>query len=125
MTITERMNYIYSLGKMARYDEALDEIAAIERAGVISPKLKMIKGAYIQLGESDKYNLEEAEACFREAIDLDDQNPEAYLELGWYFLNVKDLPENAISYFSKAKELAQRSVSEAIDGLSKAQSYNN
>lgn len=76
MTLKQRLDYVFSLGRSGRYDDALREIAEIEKSGRIVPKLKIAKGRYIQLANDlDDYTLDDSEKCFREAIELDSDNP--------------------------------------------------
>jgi hypothetical protein len=65
-----------------------------------------LKAAALQL--SDDGSLEEVEASLVRAIEIDDQYVDAYLELGWFRLNVLDDARQAEQDFAKACEILQK-----------------
>lgn len=83
--------------------DALDDILEAEGASV---DLLILRGQLIQLvadGRPDE--LEEAFACYQEALELDPNSAEAHEEIGHFLDDVADEPGEAVSFFRKAIEL--------------------
>lgn len=81
----------------------IDEI--LEREGPSAEAL-VLRGQMMQLvGEDDPEALDEALACFREAIEVDPRSAEAHEELAHFLDDVVDEPEEAEVFFRRALEL--------------------
>ena len=83
--------------------DAIDDILEAEGA---SAELLILRGQLIQLvadGRPDE--LEEAFACYQEALDLDPDSASAHEEIGHFLDDVADEPAEAIPFFRKAIEL--------------------
>ena len=93
--------------------DALDDILEAEGA---SAELLILRGQLIQLvadGRPDE--LEEAFACYQEALALDPGSAEAHEEIGHFLDDVADDPAEAAEFFRKAIELgAGPSAEEAL-----------
>ena len=83
--------------------DAIDDILETEGA---SAELLILRGQLIQLvadGRPDE--LEEAFACYQEALELDSDSASAHEEIGHFLDDVADEPAEAIPFFRKAIEL--------------------
>ena len=119
--IVELRHRVARLGA-ARPDDidALDDILEAEGA---SAELLILRGQLIQLvagGREDE--LEEAFACYREALELDPRSAEAHEEIGHFLDDVADDPAEAVPFFRKAIELgagpsAQEGLQSALSQL--------
>jgi len=102
--------------------DAIDDILEAEGGSV---ELLILRGQLIQLvanGRPDE--LEEAFACYQEAIELDPDSAEAHEEIGHFLDGVADEPGEAVPFFRKAIELgAGASAEEGLrDVLSQLES---
>jgi tetratricopeptide (TPR) repeat protein len=94
----------------------IDEIDDILDEEGPSVGLLVLRGQLIQLvagGGQDE--LEEALACYREALDLDPDSALALEEIGHFLDDVADRPEQALPFFRRAIELGAGPSAE--DGL--------
>ena len=83
--------------------DTLDDILEAEGPSV---ELLILRGQLIQLmadGRPDE--LEEAFACYQEALELDPDSASAHEEIGHFLDDVADEPEEAVPFFRKAIEL--------------------
>ena len=83
--------------------DALDDM--LEAQGP-SAGLLILRGQLIQLvadGRPDE--LDEAFACYQEALELDPDSAEAHEEIGHFLDDLADDPAEAVPYFRKAIEL--------------------
>ena len=83
--------------------DAIDDILEAEGASV---ELLILRGQLIQLvadGRPDE--LEEAFACYQDALELDPDSAYAHEEIGHFLDDVADEPAEAIPFFRKAIEL--------------------
>jgi tetratricopeptide (TPR) repeat protein len=101
--------------------EAIDDILETEGPNV---ELLVLRGQLIQLvanGRPDE--LEEAFACYQEALELDPDSAEAHEEIGHFLDDVADDPAEAASFFRRAIQLgagasAHEGLREALSQLS-------
>jgi tetratricopeptide (TPR) repeat protein len=83
--------------------EDIDEIDDMLEAEGPSVELLILRGQLIQLvGEGDREALEEAFACYREALELDPDSAVANEEIGHFLDDVADDPVEAVPFFRKA-----------------------
>jgi tetratricopeptide (TPR) repeat protein len=93
--------------------DAVDDILDAEGATV---ELLILRGQLIQLLAGNRpEELEEAFACYQEALELDPASAAAYEEIGHFLDDVADEPEEALPFFRKALELGAGPT--AADGL--------
>ncbi len=86
--------------------EDIDEVDDILEAEGPSAELLILRGQLIQLvadGRPDA--LEEAFACYEEALDLEPDSASAHEEIGHFLDDIADEPREAVSFFRKAIEL--------------------
>jgi tetratricopeptide (TPR) repeat protein len=113
--------------RVSRLGEASpDDIDAIDdmlEAEGVSVDLLILRGQLIQLvaGAGDD-EMEEAFACYQEALDLDPGSAAAHEEIGHFLDDVADRPDEALPFFRKAIELgagptAEEGLREALDQL--------
>jgi len=84
----------------------IDSIDDILEAEGVSVELLILRGQLIQLvadGRADE--LEEAFACYQEALELDPASAEAHEEIGHFLDDVAEDPREAAIFFRKAIEL--------------------
>jgi hypothetical protein len=98
-------------GDIAR---ALLLIAELELGVGRSPRLLVLKAACLQL--SDGTSLTEVEESLLDAIEMDDEYVDAYIELGWFRLSVEDDAIRAEKTFDKARQLLRKLNTEAVRG---------
>jgi tetratricopeptide (TPR) repeat protein len=83
--------------------DAIDDI--LEAIGP-SAELLVLRGQLIQLVAGDRpEDLDEALACYQEALELDPGSAEAHEEIGHFLDDVADDPAEAVPFFRKAIEL--------------------
>lgn len=84
---------------------------------VLSPGELVLKGQAILVGSDDEsFSLEDAEASYREALELDSDYLPALLELAWYYHAVQDDSRKALPYFESAVKRARQVLTEAARG---------
>ncbi len=84
----------------------IDEIDAILEAEGPSVEMLILRGQLIQLvADGGDDELDEAFACYQEAIELDPASAEAHEEIGHFLDDVADEPAEAVPFFRKAIEL--------------------
>jgi tetratricopeptide (TPR) repeat protein len=96
--------------------DAIDDLLDSEGPSV---ELLIVRGQLMQLvvdGGEDE--LEEAFACYREALDLDPNSALAHEEIGHFLDDVADQPEEALPFFRRA--IALGAGPSAEDGLREA-----
>jgi tetratricopeptide (TPR) repeat protein len=87
-------------------DEDVDAVDDILEAEGASAELLVLRGQLIQLIADDHpEELEEALACFQEALEIDPTSAEAHEEIGHFLDDVADDPAEAVPFFRKAIEL--------------------
>jgi tetratricopeptide (TPR) repeat protein len=96
-----------------KFDEALELIEQIPE-NFRTSEIFLLKGICIQLSENLKFNLNEAEYSFKKAIELDSNNIEAKIELGWFYFNVLDQSKEADKEFGDALEIIKSKLSEHL-----------
>ena len=90
-------------GATERDVEAVDDILEAEGANA---ELLVLRGQLIQLvAEGRPDELEEALACFEQALELDPRSAEAHEEIGHFLDGVAEDPAEAVPFFRKAIEL--------------------
>ena len=96
--------------RVARFGVAspddIDAVDDILEAEGVSVDLLILRGQLIQLvadGRPDE--LEEAFACYQEALELDPRSAEAHEEIGHFLDDVAEEPGEAVPFFRKAIEL--------------------
>jgi tetratricopeptide (TPR) repeat protein len=91
----------------------IDEIDAILETEGPSSEMLILRGQLIQLvADGGDDELEEAFACYQQAIELDPDSAEAHEEIGHFLDDFADEPAEAISYFRKAIELGAGATAE-------------
>jgi len=100
--------------------DAIDDILEAEGPSV---ELLILRGQLIQLvADGRPEELEEAFACYEEALELDPTSAEAHEEIGHFLDDLGDEPAEAVPFFRKAIELgagpsAQEGLRCALDQL--------
>jgi tetratricopeptide (TPR) repeat protein len=83
--------------------DAIDDILEAEGPSV---ELLILRGQLIQLvAGTGPDELEEAFACYQEALELDPESASAHEEIGHFLDDVADDPAEALPFFRKAIEL--------------------
>jgi tetratricopeptide (TPR) repeat protein len=100
--------------KTQRWEEALTRVDDLLAANPFAAQLYLLRGQLIQLqGDNTAYSLEDAEAAFRRALELDDTSLDALVELMHFYDAVGTDTTKAIKYARKVKTLAQKALDEA------------
>lgn len=119
--IVELRRRVSRLGTARPEDiDVLDDILEAEGP---SAEMLILRGQLIQLvadGREDE--LDEALACYQEAIELDPSSADAHEEIGHFLDDLADDPAEAVPYFRKALELgagpsAQEGLESALSQL--------
>ena len=92
-----------------------DSLRAVEIALQEHPhsvQLWCLRGTLIQLdnGGDNVYQLDDALASYRKAIELDPGCAQAYEEIGHFHDAILDEPEQAQAYFQKSHELQSKNA---------------
>jgi len=81
----------HNLHQIGEYDKALVELKSIEKQHPLPPNVLVLKGSCIQLASEElSYKLTDAEAAFKEALEIDKKHTDALLDLGYLYLRVYD-----------------------------------
>jgi tetratricopeptide (TPR) repeat protein len=100
-----------------RFDEALGVIEQARPSEGCCADLLVWKAKCLQLG--DHATLDEVEGTLRDAIACDEENVDAWGELGWFLLNVRDQAEKAQEAFVRALRIQAKANTEVLIGLVK------
>jgi Tfp pilus assembly protein PilF len=99
--------------------EDVDEIDDILESDGPSVDALILRGQLIQLvAEGNPEELEEALACYQEALALDPGSATAHEEIGHFLDDVAEQPDEAASFFRKAIQLGAGASAE--EGLREA-----
>lgn len=87
-----------------------------------SAELWILRGDAIQLSDGEDYELDDAEASYRNAIQLDPDCAAAYESLGYFTYAVLDDARASLQFFQKAISLgagpsAQQGLQDAEDEI--------
>ena len=115
-TASKFLATIESLMHARQFDEALRQIEESGQ-GMLSPRLWVLRGICLQLANCTELPLDEAKKSFQHALDLDGQCLDAWIELGYYVLNVEDNARDAEAIFLKAAQLLSEVKKEIGKGL--------
>ena len=110
----------HELRTAEEFDEALVELARVEKHHKLPPNILVLKGICILLAKKSGYGLDDAETAFKAALAVDKEYVDALLELGYLYLYVHNDAQESIPYFRKAIELARSQMSNAVQGLAEA-----
>jgi Flp pilus assembly protein TadD len=102
-------------------EQALAEVRRLMQDWPDNPHLLILWADLIQMQEEDEGpSLEEAQAAYLRAAELDDQSPAPLIELGHFLYAVEDDAGAASKYFTRAIRLCKRLLNEALRGQAKA-----
>lgn len=102
--------------KAENFDLALSTYRGLEDEFLPSNMLVM-KSTAIQLAEySHGYTLQDAREALFFALELDPENPEILMELGYFHYAVDDNPKEAIPFFEKAISNSRNIYRDSIVG---------
>ncbi len=104
--------------KLRKFEEALSLIEQIPE-NFMTSEILILKGLCIQLSENLKYDLKDAELSLKKAIELDSNNLDAKMELGWFYYNVLNESEESYHLFGQALEDIQSKLTELLEGFMK------
>lgn len=113
----ELLRELGSLAQAADYDGALETLTRLEFGRRLDPRELVLKGRCVQLGSGQLFDLNDAEKCFLDALDLDPEYVSALLELGWYYFAVQNDAARALPFFEKGVALAREGLQEAENGV--------
>jgi len=104
------LSEVRRLFHLRRYDDILNLLEK-SKDKIIYPEIYVLKGTCIQLGDlENKYQLSDVELAYKNAIAIDSEYIEAWLELGWFYLCVNDDAIHAVNFFKKASDIAYSKV---------------
>jgi hypothetical protein len=87
-------------------------------ANPLAAQLYLLRGQLIQLqSESTAYALDDAEAAFKSALELDETYVDALVERMHFYDAVCADPPKALAYAKQVRALAQKALDEASDVL--------
>jgi tetratricopeptide (TPR) repeat protein len=100
--------------KAKKWEEALAQVDTLLVANPLTAQLYLLRGQLIQLqGENTAYTLDDAEAAFKRALELDGTYFDALVELMHFYDAVCADPSKALAYAKQVKALAQKALDEA------------
>lgn len=109
--------------RAARYDRALSIVSRLLAEWPDNPRLLMMWGDLVQLQPDETGpTLDEAKASLERAVELDEESPDGWKELGHFLSAVEDDAAGANRCFDKAVALCKQALAEAL--LAKAQSLS-
>jgi tetratricopeptide (TPR) repeat protein len=104
--------------KAKKWEEALAQVDTLLAANPLAAQLYLLRGQLIQLqGENTACALDDAEAAFKRALELDGTYFDALVELMHFYDAVCADPPKALAYAKQVKALAQKALDEASDML--------
>jgi tetratricopeptide (TPR) repeat protein len=77
----------------------------------------VLRSRCLQLDEGGAEGLIEAEQALKQALDIDDGDPEILNDLAFFYFAVEDDYRRAMPLFEKAVEISQRLLGEAVSGM--------
>ncbi len=109
--------------RSGRYDRALAVVSRLLKDWPDNPQLLTMWGGLVQLQSTDTAaTLDEAKAALERAVELGEDSPEAWKELGHFLSAVEDDAQGASRCFDKAVALCKGTLAEAL--LAKADSLS-
>jgi tetratricopeptide (TPR) repeat protein len=100
--------------KTKKWEEALTKVDALLASNPFAAQLYLLRGQLIQLqDDSTAYALDDAEAAFKRALELDNTYLDALVELMHFYDAVCADSPKAVTYAKKVKALAQKALDEA------------
>jgi tetratricopeptide (TPR) repeat protein len=116
-----RLEKIRRLCDKKQHARAFEETTQLLKHTPDNPQILILWANLLQLQEEEKGpGLEEAKGALQRAVDLDDQSPSAWIELGYYLYALEDDNKAALKCFDEAVALARRLLKEALVGKVKA-----
>src|SRR2546429_4002267 len=104
--------------KAKKWEEALAQVDTLLAANPVAAQLYLLRGQLIQLqSENTAYTLDDAEAAFNKAHELDGTYFDALVELMHFYDAVWADSPKALAYAKQVKALAQKALDEAGDVL--------
>lgn len=103
------------LAAAGEYDKALRVVEDLCKDADAWPDLLVLKGDLIQVTDEGAYTLEDAEAAYNEAIEIDPAHVEAYTELSELYASVLDEPEKARNVRQQGKDAILRAWKKLAD----------
>jgi hypothetical protein len=108
---------IRSLCASGEVEQALGVIAGAEVAGIRTADLLVWKARCLQL--SGDGPLGEVEEALQAALTADDRSVDAWVEWGWFLLNVRDRSDSAAEAFGRARDLLRPVNTDVALGLAR------
>ena len=109
---------LQGLLKAKRWQKALAQVDALLASNPLAAQLHLLRGQLIQLqSESTAYALDDAEAAFKRALELDGTYFDALVELMHFYDAVCADTPKAMVYATQVKALAQKALDDASDVL--------
>ena len=100
--------------KTKKWEEALTKVDELLASNPFAAQLYLLRGQLIQLqDDSTAYALDDAEAAFKRALELENTSLDALVELMHFYDAVCADTPKAIRYAKKVKALAQKALDEA------------
>ena len=101
------------------FSSALKLLHDSETLQQLTPRDLLLKGRILQLADGGESNLEEAEAALASALEMDEHNIEAMIELGYFYYAVADDTKKAKRLFDRAISLSREMLGDAVLGKGK------
>lgn len=109
---------LQGLLKVKRWKKALAQVDALLASNPLAAQLYLLRGQLIQLqGKSTAYALDDAEAAFKRALELDETYFDALVELMHFYDAVCADTPKTMAYAKQVKALAQKVLDDASDVL--------
>jgi len=117
MTAIEYLVRAQSAYEAKQYVQALSLIADAEAEGKACAESLLLKGACIQLAEGTDFPVDYALRAYDDVLSSQPHNARAWLEKGFFLLNVSDSASPAKVCFSEAARLFGGLLEMALAGL--------
>jgi len=115
--INDALRDIRRLYEEKQFDRALATIDLYVGSSDTPTEILILKGRLIQLSESGRYSIDEAEKCFLDVLERDKNNISALIEMGWLNSNVKGDADSGKRYFLSALGICEDLTEEIQRGL--------
>ncbi|MCB0722911.1 MAG: hypothetical protein KDC42_11460 [Ignavibacteriae bacterium] len=108
------INEIRGLIADKNFEKAFEILEIHISNGSTNPIIYVLKGNLIQVSDIDNYELDECEALYKKAIELDNEFIDGYVELGAYYHSIKNDSRKGLPFFIRAFELSNRKNEEVL-----------
>ncbi len=118
--IQQEIGKVRKLWEEFKYDKALEAVEQLQQAWPHNPCLLVMGACLSQLQDDDKDVMKEIKMDLELAVALDEDSPEATIELGYFIFVHEDDAKAAIKHFERAIHNSVNLLIQALIGHAEA-----